>query len=66
MNGGEHEELDRGESTSFQNGTNPLSFPSLAAVEPSAPSTSTPIAAPPRALVKDRLYVGNLHPSVDE
>ncbi|KAF5381642.1 hypothetical protein D9615_005485 [Tricholomella constricta] len=41
-----------------------LSFPATLAESP-AESSSAP-AAPPRQLLKDRLYVGNLHPSVDE
>jgi hypothetical protein len=39
---------------------NPLSFPS------NEPSTSTTPSSAPRHVLKDRLYVGNLHPSVDE
>ncbi|KAF8066801.1 hypothetical protein FPV67DRAFT_1496535 [Lyophyllum atratum] len=41
-----------------------LSFPSTFA-EPVAESSTAP-PVPPRQLLKDRLYVGNLHPTVDE
>jgi len=41
-----------------------LSYPSLEP-EPS-PSTSLDPPQPPRELLKNRLYVGNLHPTVDE
>jgi len=41
-----------------------LSYPSL---EPQpSPSTSLEPSHPPRELLKNRLYVGNLHPTVDE
>ncbi|KAG5645937.1 hypothetical protein DXG03_004727 [Asterophora parasitica] len=40
----------------------PVTFPDESPAESSA-SASTPT---PRALLKDRLYIGNLHPSVDE
>jgi hypothetical protein len=39
---------------------NPLSYP-----EPDSSTPSTSSSAP-RHVLKDRLYVGNLHPSVDE
>ncbi|RPD65368.1 RNA-binding domain-containing protein [Lentinus tigrinus ALCF2SS1-7] len=41
-----------------------LSYPTLA--EPAAPVASSSTATQARPLLKDRLYVGNLHPSVDE
>jgi len=41
-----------------------LSYPSIEP-EPS-PSTSLDPPHPPRELLKNRLYVGNLHPTVDE
>ena len=40
-----------------------LSFPSASTPEP-APQPST--SSQPKQLLKDRLYVGNLHPTVDE
>jgi len=40
-----------------------LTFPQAAAV---APVNTAPTPAPPAVIRKDRLYVGNLHPSVDE
>lgn len=41
-----------------------LSYPVLA--EPTAPVASSSTVSQTRPLLKDRLYVGNLHPSVDE
>ena len=41
-----------------------LSFP--AQTEPAAPVASSSTPAQPRTLLRDRLYVGNLHSSVDE
>lgn len=41
-----------------------LSYP-VSQPEPST-STSLPRSTPPRELLKNRLYVGNLHPTVDE
>ena len=41
-----------------------LSYPTL--IEPAAPVASSSTVVPTRPLLKDRLYVGNLHPSVDE
>ncbi|EIN05493.1 hypothetical protein PUNSTDRAFT_137604 [Punctularia strigosozonata HHB-11173 SS5] len=43
--------------------TSPLSYPALG--EP-GPSTVVALQPPQRPLLKDRIYVGNLHPSVDE
>jgi hypothetical protein len=41
-----------------------LSYP-VSQPEPST-STTLPRSSPPRELLKNRLYVGNLHPTVDE
>lgn len=40
-----------------------LTFPSAESDPPEPPTNTLP---PPRLLLKDRLYVGNLHPTVDE
>ena len=40
-----------------------LTFPSA---DPDAPEPQTNAPPQPRLLLKDRLYVGNLHPTVDE
>jgi hypothetical protein len=51
---------------SMSSGSTPslLSYP-VSQPEPST-STSRPRSPPPRELLKNRLYVGNLHPTVDE
>ncbi|KAI0261240.1 hypothetical protein BC834DRAFT_896881 [Gloeopeniophorella convolvens] len=52
-----------GPSRPASSGSSLLSYP---AAEPVEEASTSRASTPPRELLKNRLYVGNLHPTIDE